>query len=226
MKKIDIISATPDLLKSPFSGSIMKRALDNGLVDINFHDLKDYSISNNKQIDDYQFGGGAGMVLMIEPINNCVNFLKKQNKYSEIIYMTPDAPVLNQKICNKLSVSGNLIIICGHYKGIDQRVRDNIITMEISIGDYVLSGGELPAAVLCDSIVRLIPGVLNDGASALTDSFQDNLLAPPVYTRPSTFQNLKVPDVLISGNKNKIEAWREEKSIEKTERIRPDLLKK
>lgn len=226
MKKIDIISATPDLLKSPFSGSIMKRALNNGLVDINFHDLKDYSISNNKQIDDYQFGGGAGMVLMIEPINNCVNFLKKQNKYSEIIYMTPDATVLNQKICNKLSVSGNLIIICGHYKGIDQRVRDNIITMEISIGDYVLSGGELPAAVLCDSIVRLIPGVLNDGTSALTDSFQDNLLAPPVYTRPSTFQNLKVPDVLISGNKNKIETWREEKSIEKTERIRPDLLKK
>ena len=226
MKKIDIISATPDLLKSPFSGSIMKRALDNGLVDINFHDLRDYSISNNKQIDDYQFGGGAGMVLMIEPINNCVNFLKKQNNYSEIIYMTPDAPVLNQKICNKLSVSGNLIIICGHYKGIDQRVRDNIITMEISIGDYVLSGGELPAAVLCDSIVRLIPGVLNDGTSALTDSFQDNLLAPPVYTRPSTFQNLKVPDVLISGNKNKIETWREEKSIEKTERIRPDLLKK
>ena len=226
MKKIDIVSATPDLLKSPFSGSIMKRALDNGLVDINFHDLKDYSISNNKQIDDYQFGGGAGMVLMIEPINNCVNFLKKQNKYSEIIYMTPDAPVLNQKICNKLSVSGNLIIICGHYKGIDQRVRDNIITMEISIGDYVLSGGELPAAVLCDSIVRLIPGVLNDGTSALTDSFQDNLLAPPVYTRPSIFHNLKVPDVLISGNKNKIETWREEKSIEKTERIRPDLLKK
>ena len=226
MKKIDIISATPDLLKSPFSGSIMKRALDNGLVDINFHDLRDYSISNNKQIDDYQFGGGAGMVLMIEPINNCVNFLKKQNNYSEIIYMTPDAPVLNQKICNKLSVSGNLIIICGHYKGIDQRVRDNIITMEISIGDYVLSGGELPAAVLCDSIVRLIPGVLNDGTSALTDSFQDNLLAPPVYTRPSTFHNLKVPDVLISGNKKKIETWREEKSIEKTERIRPDLLKK
>ena len=226
MKKIDIISATPDLLKSPFSGSIMKRALDNELVDINFHDLRDYSISNNKQIDDYQFGGGAGMVLMIEPINNCVNFLKKQNNYSEIIYMTPDAPVLNQKICNKLSVSGNLIIICGHYKGIDQRVRDNIITMEISIGDYVLSGGELPAAVLCDSIVRLIPGVLNDGTSALTDSFQDNLLAPPVYTRPSTFHNLKVPDVLISGNKKKIETWREEKSIEKTERIRPDLLKK
>lgn len=226
MKKIDIVSATPDLIRSPFSGSIMKRASDNGLVDINFHDLKDYSISNNKQIDDYQFGGGAGMVLMIEPINNCVNFLKKQNKYSEIIYMTPDAPVLNQKICNKLSVSGNLIIICGHYKGIDQRVRDNIITMEISIGDYVLSGGELPAAVLCDSIVRLIPGVLNDGTSALTDSFQDNLLAPPVYTRPSTFHNLKVPDVLISGNKNKIETWREEKSIEKTERIRPDLLKK
>ena len=226
MKKIDIVSATPDLLKSPFSGSIMKRALDKGLVDINFHDLKDYSISNNKQIDDYQFGGGAGMVLMIEPINNCVNFLKKQNKYSEIIYMTPDAPVLTQKICNKLSISGNLIIICGHYKGIDQRVRDNIITMEISIGDYVLSGGELPAAILCDSIVRLIPGVLNDGTSALTDSFQDNLLAPPVYTRPSTFHNLKVPDILISGNKNKIETWREKKSIEKTERIRPDLLKK
>jgi len=226
MIKIDIISATPDLLKSPFSGSIMKRALEKKIVEVNFHDLKDFSKSKNKQIDDYQFGGGAGMVLMIEPIYNCVKFLKKQNEYSEIIYMTPDAPILDQKKCNHLSICGNIIIICGHYKGIDQRVRDHIVTLEISIGDYVLSGGELPAAILCDSIIRLIPGVLNDETSALTDSFQDNLLAPPVYTRPSTFNKLKVPDILISGDKNKIESWREEKSLEKTKRLRPDLLKK
>lgn len=226
MIKIDIISATPDLLKSPFSGSIMKRALEKKIVEVNFHDLKDFAKSKNKQIDDYQFGGGAGMVLMIEPIHNCVKFLKKQNEYSEIIYMTPDAPILDQKKCNHLSICGNIIIICGHYKGIDQRVRDHIVTLEISIGDYVLSGGELPAAILCDSIIRLIPGVLNDETSALTDSFQDNLLAPPVYTRPSTFNKLKVPDILISGDKNKIECWREEKSLEKTKRLRPDLLKK
>ncbi|MAR62660.1 MAG: tRNA (guanosine(37)-N1)-methyltransferase TrmD [Flavobacteriaceae bacterium] len=226
MKKIEIISATPELLKSPFSGSIMKRAVDKKIVQINFHDLKNYSLSKKKQIDDYQFGGGSGMVLMIEPMFNCINFLKKQDKYSEVIYMTPDAPILNQKMSNKLSISGNLIIICGHYKGIDQRIRDNFVTMEISIGDYVLSGGELPAAVLCDSIVRLIPGVLNDETSALTDSFQDNILAPPVYTRPSSFNELDVPDVLLSGDLKKIENWREKKSFEKTKKIRPDLLNK
>ena len=226
MKKIEIISATPELLKSPFSGSIMKRAVEKKIVQINFHDLKNYSSSKKKQIDDYQFGGGSGMVLMIEPMFNCINFLKKQDKYSEVIYMTPDAPILNQKMSNKLSISGNLIIICGHYKGIDQRIRDNFVTMEISIGDYVLSGGELPAAVLCDSIVRLIPGVLNDETSALTDSFQDNILAPPVYTRPSSFNELDVPDVLLSGDLKKIENWREKKSFEKTKKIRPDLLNK
>ena len=226
MKKIEIISATPELLKSPFSGSIMKRAVDKKIVQINFHDLKNYSSSKKKQIDDYQFGGGSGMVLMIEPMFNCINFLKKQDKYSEVIYMTPDAPILNQKMSNKLSISGNLIIICGHYKGIDQRIRDNFVTMEISIGDYVLSGGELPAAVLCDSIVRLIPGVLNDETSALTDSFQDNILAPPVYTRPSSFNELDVPDVLLSGDLKKIENWREKKSFDKTKKIRPDLLNK
>ncbi|MBL6592290.1 MAG: tRNA (guanosine(37)-N1)-methyltransferase TrmD [Flavobacteriaceae bacterium] len=226
MKKIEIISATPQLLESPFSGSIMKRAVDKKIVQINVHDLKNFSSSKKKQIDDYQFGGGSGMVLMIEPIFNCINFLKKNDKYSEVIYMTPDAPILDQKTSNKLSISGNLIIICGHYKGIDQRIRDNFVTMEISIGDYVLSGGELPAAVLCDSIVRLIPGVLNDETSALTDSFQDNILAPPVYTRPSSFNEMEVPAVLLSGDLKKIENWREKKSFEKTKKIRPDLLSK
>ncbi len=226
MKKIEIISATPQLLESPFSGSIMKRAVDKKIVQINFHDLKNFSSFKKKQIDDYQFGGGSGMVLMIEPIFNCINFLKKNDKYSEVIYMTPDAPILDQKTSNKLSISGNLIIICGHYKGIDQRIRDNFVTMEISIGDYVLSGGELPAAVLCDSIVRLIPGVLNDETSALTDSFQDNILAPPVYTRPSSFNEMEVPAVLLSGDQKKIENWREKKSFEKTKKIRPDLLSK
>ena len=226
MKKIEIISATPELLESPFSGSIMKRAVDKKIVQINFHDLKNFSSFKKKQIDDYQFGGGSGMVLMIEPIFNCINFLKKNDKYSEVIYMTPDAPILDQKTSNKLSISGNLIIICGHYKGIDQRIRDNFVTMEISIGDYVLSGGELPAAVLCDSIVRLIPGVLNDETSALTDSFQDNILAPPVYTRPSSFNEMEVPAVLLSGDQKKIENWREKKSFEKTKKIRPDLLSK
>lgn len=204
----------------------MKRAVDKKIVQINFHDLKNFSSFKKKQIDDYQFGGGSGMVLMIEPIFNCINFLKKNDKYSEVIYMTPDAPILDQKTSNKLSISGNLIIICGHYKGIDQRIRDNFVTMEISIGDYVLSGGELPAAVLCDSIVRLIPGVLNDETSALTDSFQDNILAPPVYTRPSSFNEMEVPAVLLSGDQKKIENWREKKSFEKTKKIRPDLLSK
>jgi len=204
-EKIEIIGATPKLLKSPFSGSIMRRAIEKGIVKIKFHDLKDYSVNNKKQIDDYQFGGGSGMVLMIEPIKKCIDDLKKkkQHHYDEVIFMTPDAPILSQKISNELSIKGNLIILCGHYKGIDQRVRDTIVTREISTGDYVLSGGELPAAVLCDSIVRLIPGVLNDETSALTDSFQDNLLAPPVYTRPADYNGMKVPEILLSGNQKK-----------------------
>ena len=216
MKTIDIISATPELLISPFSGSIMKRAIEKEIVQVNFHDLKDYSNKKRKQIDDYQYGGGSGMVLMIEPIDNCISYLKKEKDYSEIIFMTPDAEKLTQKLSNKLSIAGNLIILCGHYKGVDQRVRDNLITMELSIGDYVLSGGELPAAVLCDSIIRLIPGVLNNETSALEDSFQDNSIAPPVYTRPASYKNMDVPEVLISGDSKKIDQWREGKSDEKT----------
>ena len=221
MKIIDIISATPELLESPFSGSIMKRAIEKGIVQVNFHDLKDYANSNKKQIDDYQYGGGSGMVLMIEPIDKCIKSLKSTNQYSEVIFMTPDAKKLTQQTSNKLSISGNLIILCGHYKGIDQRVRDNLVSMELSIGDYVLSGGELPAAVLCDSIIRLIPGVLNDETSALEDSFQDGLIAPPVYTRPSSYNKLNVPNVLLSGDLKKINDWREKKSEEKTNIFKP-----
>ena len=223
MIRIDIISVLPKLIESPFNASIIKRAIEKNIVEINFHDLKDYGSKKRKQVDDYQFGGGSGMVMMIEPIKKCIDTLKKKRDYKEIIYMTPDAEILNQKIANKLSVDGNLIILCGHYKGVDQRVRDNLITMEISIGDYVLSGGELPAAVLCDSVIRLIPGVLGDETSALSDSFQDGILAPPVYTRPANFENIKVPEVLLSGNKAKIENWREEKALERTKKIRPNL---
>jgi tRNA (guanine37-N1)-methyltransferase len=208
MIRIDIISVLPQLIESPFNASIIKKAIEKEIVEIFFHDLKDYGSKKRKQVDDYQFGGGSGMVMMIEPIKKCIDNLKKQRDYKEIIYMTPDAEILNQKIANKLSLKGNLIILCGHYKGVDQRVRDKLITMEISIGDYVLSGGELPAAVLCDSIIRLIPGVLGDETSALSDSFQDEMLAPPVYTRPANFDNIKVPEVLLSGNKAKIEKWR------------------
>ena len=221
MKIIDVISATPHLLESPFSGSIMSRAIKRKIVQINFHDLKDYSKTKKKQIDDYQYGGGSGMVLMIEPIDNCISQLKKKNEYSEVIFMTPDAKKLTQNISNQLSITGNLIILCGHYKGVDQRVRDKLITMELSIGDYVLSGGELPAAVLCDSIIRLIPGVLNDETSALEDSFQDGLIAPPVYTRPSSYKDLNVPKVLLSGDSKKINEWRDKKSDEKTKIIKP-----
>tara|TARA_X000000368_G_scaffold415607_1_gene407692 strand:+ start:137 stop:814 length:678 start_codon:yes stop_codon:yes gene_type:complete len=223
MLRIDIISVLPKLIKSPFNASIIKRAIEKKIVEIHFHDLKDYASNKRKQVDDYQFGGGSGMVLMIEPIKNCIDLLKKDRVYKEIIYMTPDAKILNQKIANKLSIGGNLIILCGHYKGVDQRVRDKIITMEISIGDYVLSGGELPAAVLCDSIIRLIPGVLGDETSALSDSFQDGMIAPPVYTRPENFDNMSVPKILMSGNKGKIENWREEKAIERTKKIRPNF---
>ena len=224
MIRIDIISVLPQLIESPFNASIIKRAIEKQIVEINFHDLKNYASKKRKQIDDYQFGGGSGMVMMIEPIKKCIDKLKKQRHYSEIIYMTPDAPILNQKLANKLSLVGNIIILCGHYKGVDQRVRDKLITMEISIGDYVLSGGELPAAVLCDSIIRLIPGVLGDETSALTDSFQDEILAPPVYTRPANFENIEVPSILLSGDKAKIENWREKKALERTKKIRPNFL--
>ncbi len=222
--RIDIITVLPELLKSPFEASILKRAIDKGLVDVYFHNLRDYTNNSYKQVDDYQFGGGAGMVMMIEPIDKCITELKSQRNYDEVIYMTPDGKTLNQKISNGLSLLDNIIILCGHYKGVDQRVRDLFITKEISIGDYVLSGGELGAAVLCDTIIRLLPGVLNNETSALTDSFQDGLLAPPVYTRPAEYKGLKVPEVLLSGNFGKIEQWREEKAQERTEQLRPDLL--
>ena len=223
--RIDIITVSPELIKSPFEYSIIKRSINKGLVEVHFHDLRDYAINKYGKIDDAQFGGGAGMVLMIEPIDKCIDKLTSERTYDEIIYMTPDAEVLNQAIANELSLKGNIIILCGHYKGVDQRVRDLFITKEISIGDYVLSGGELGAAVLCDSIIRLIPGVLGDETSALTDSFQDDLLAPPVYTRPSTYNDHKVPDILLSGNFPKIEEWRNQKAFERTKTIRPDLLK-
>ena len=224
--RIDILSAVPKLLESPFNDSILQRAKDKKIVDIHIHNIRDYSNNKQKSIDDYAFGGGAGMVLTIEPIDECITALKKQRDYDEIIFMTPDGKSLSQNICNQLSTLKNIIIICGHYKGIDERIREHIITMEISIGDYVLSGGELAAAVLADSIIRLIPGVLNDETSALTDSFQDNLLAPPVYTRPAEYKGWKVPEILTSGNLKAIEEWRMEKSIEKTKKRRPDLFKK
>lgn len=222
--RIDIITVVPDILKSPFEASILERAIKKGLVEIYLHNLRDYTTNNYKQVDDYQFGGGAGMVMMIEPIDKCISKLKKEREYDEIIYMTPDGETLNQKIANRLSLFKNIIILCGHYKGVDQRVRDQFVTREISIGDYVLSGGELGAAVLCDSIIRLIPGVLGNETSALTDSFQDNLLAPPVYTRPADYKGCEVPEILTSGNFAKIEDWREKKAIERTQHLRPDLL--
>lgn len=223
--RIDIISAVPKLLNSFFEHSILHRAKEKQLLSIHLHDLRDYTPYKHKQIDDYQFGGGAGMVLMIEPIINCINSLLQERTYDEIIYTTPDGELLNQKTANQLSLKENLIILCGHYKGIDERIREHLITKEISIGNYVLSGGELPAAILVDAIGRLIPGVLNDETSALTDSFQDNLLAPPVYTRPAEYKNWKVPDILLSGHEAKIATWRYEKSIERTQNRRPELLR-
>ncbi len=223
--RFDIITVVPDILTSPFDVSILKRAIDKGLVEIHLHNLRDYVTDNYKQIDDYQFGGGAGMVMMIEPIDKCISSLKAERDYDEIIYMTPDGETLNQKIANRLSLKENIIILCGHYKGVDQRVRDHFITREISIGDYVLSGGELAAAVLSDAVIRLIPGVLGNETSALTDSFQDDLLAPPVYTRPADYKGWKVPEILTSGNFPKIETWREEQSYLRTKELRPDLLK-
>ena len=223
--RIDIISAIPSLLDSYFEHSILQRAQQKSLVEIHVHDLRDYSQSKQKSIDDYAFGGGAGMVLSIEPLFNCIEKLKKNRDYDEVIFMCPDGDLLNQKMANQHSLQNNLIIICGHYKGIDQRVREHLVTKEISIGDYVLSGGEIPAAVFCDTIIRLIPGVLNDETSALSDSFQDDLLAPPVYTRPSSFNGWDVPKVLTSGNLKEIEKWRFEKSVEITQKRRPNLLK-
>ncbi|GAA4238077.1 tRNA (guanosine(37)-N1)-methyltransferase TrmD [Postechiella marina] len=222
--RIDIITVLPELLKSPFEASILKRAIDAGLVEVNFHNLRDYTSDKYKSIDDTQFGGGAGMVMMIEPIDKCISHLKSQRDYDEIIYMTPDGETLKQGIANHLSLKENIIILCGHYKGVDQRVRDQFITKEISIGDYVLSGGELGAAVLCDSIIRLIPGVLGNETSALTDSFQDNLLAPPIYTKPREYKGWKVPELLFGGNTPKIEKWREEQAYLRTKERRPDLL--
>ena len=222
--RIDIITVSPELIKSPFEYSIIKRAIDKNLVEVHFHDLRKYALNDYGKIDDYQFGGGAGMVLMIEPIDKCISELKLERDYDEIIYLTPDAPTLNQQMANTLSLAENILILCGHYKGVDQRVRELLITKEISIGDYVLSGGELGAAVLCDAIIRLIPGVLGDESSALTDSFQDNLLSPPVYTRPSEYKGLEVPKILLSGNFPKIDEWRSEQAMERTKKIRPDLL--
>ncbi|MCP9752763.1 tRNA (guanosine(37)-N1)-methyltransferase TrmD [Ferruginibacter sp. HRS2-29] len=222
--RIDIISVVPDLLASPFSHSILKRANDKGLLQVNVINLREYTTYARAQVDDYQFGGGAGMVMMIEPLVNAIESLQRERIYDEIIYLTPDGKTFDQKTANSLSLKNNLLMICGHYKGIDQRVRDHFITREISIGDYVLSGGELAAAVLTDAIGRLIPGVLNDESSALTDSFQDNLLAPPVYTRPEVFRGWGIPDVLKSGNHKLIEEWRHEQSVQRTTERRPDLL--
>lgn len=222
--RIDIITVSPELMKSPFEHSIIKRAIDKQLVEVYFHNLRDYALNRYGKIDDYQFGGGAGMVLMIEPIDKCLSELFAVRKYDEVIYMTPDAPRLDQKCANQLSTLDNLLILTGHYKGIDQRIRDAYITKEISIGDYVLSGGELAAAVLCDAVIRLIPYVLGDETSALTDSFQDNLLAPPVYTRPAEYKGMKVPDILLTGDFSRIDVWRHEQSIKRTQEIRPDLL--
>ncbi len=223
--KIDIISAVPDLLISPLTNSIPKRAVNKGLVEINFHNLHDYGTGKYQQIDDSPFGGGAGMVLMPEPLAQCIESLKKDTHYNEIIYLTPDGVTFDQKMANSLSLVDNLIFICGHYKGIDQRIRDIYVTKEISLGDFVLSGGEIAACAIVDAIVRLIPGVIGNEESALSDSFQDNLLAPPLYTRPETFLDLKVPSVLLSGNHKLIDEWRFEQSIERTEKLRPDLLK-
>ena len=223
--RIDIISVVPELIKGFFDYSIIKRAIDKQLVEVYFHNLHDYANNAYRQVDDYQFGGGAGMVLMIEPIDKCISALKAERDYDEVIFLTPDGDTLQQKMANQLSLAKNLIILCGHFKGVDQRVRDHFITKEISIGDYVLSGGELGAAVLCDAIIRLIPGVLSDETSALTDSFQDNLLAPPVYTRPANYKGWEVPEILTSGNTPKIEQWRENMAYEHTKAKRPDLLK-
>lgn len=222
--RIDILTVLPELLESPFNHSILKRAVNKGIAEIYVHNIRDFANGKHKQVDDYSFGGGAGMVMLIEPIEKAILKLKGEREYDEVIYMTPDGKRFEQTDANGLSLKENLIILCGHYKGVDQRIRDHYITKEISIGDYVLTGGELAAAIVTDSIVRLIPGVISDETSALTDSFQDNLLAPPVYTRPADYKGWKVPEILLSGNFKKIENWRLEQSVERTKRLRPDLL--
>jgi len=224
--RIDVITLLPELLESPLSHSILKRARAKGLLEVNLVDLRDFGLGKHRQCDDYAYGGNAGMVMLPEPLGNCIEELKAKNEYDEVVYMTPDGQRLEQKVCNAMSLCSSLLIICGHYKGIDQRIRDLYVTREISIGDYVLSGGELGAAVLIDSIGRLIPGVLNDETSALTDSFQDDLLSPPIYTRPEDYKGLRVPEVLLSGHKKRIEDWNYEQSLERTRRLRPDLLEK
>ena len=222
--RIDIISVVPELLNSPFQASILKRAISKGLVEVKVHNLRDYAVNSYDQVDDYQYGGGSGMVLMIEPIEKCIDQLKGERSYDEIIYMTPDGERFDQKMANRLSLYGNIILLCGHYKGVDQRVREHLITKEISIGDYVLSGGELGALVVSDAIIRLIPGVLGNQDSALTDSFQDDLLAPPIYTRPAEYKGMKVPEVLRSGDFAKIDEWREKQAEKNTQKKRPDLM--
>lgn len=224
MLRIDLITCLPEILKGPLEQSIIKRAQDKGLTDLHIHDLRDYASNKYRQVDDYQYGGGSGMVLMIEPIEQCITALKAERSYDEVIYMSPDGELLNQGMANKLSLCSNLIILCGHYKGVDERVREHLITMEISIGNYVLSGGELGALVLADSVIRLIPGVLSDETSALSDSFQDGLIAPPVYTRPSNYKGWKVPEILLSGHAANIADWRHEQSLQRTKQRRPDLL--
>lgn len=221
---IDIITCLPKLIESPFNDSILKRAQKKGLVTVDIIDLREYATDKHKSVDDYAYGGGAGMVLMIEPIDRCITALKSKRSYNEIIYMSPDGDLLTQKISNELSLKNNLILLCGHYKGVDERVREHLITREISIGDYVLSGGELAAAVVADSVIRLLPGVLNDETSALSDSFQDGLVAPPVYSRPAAYKGWQVPDVLLSGHEAKINAWKQEQAVERTKKRRPDLL--
>jgi tRNA (guanine37-N1)-methyltransferase len=222
---IDIITCLPRLIESPFADSILKRAQAKGLVSVNIIDLRDYSTDKHKSVDDYAYGGGAGMVMMIEPIDRCLQELKSRRTYDDIIYMSPDGQRFSQSIANQLSLKQNLVLLCGHYKGVDERVRQHLVTHEISIGDYVLSGGELAAAVVADAVIRLLPGVLSDETSALSDSFQDDLIAPPVYTRPAEYNGWQVPDVLLSGHEAKIEAWRHEKAIERTRERRPDLLR-
>lgn len=224
--RIDIISVLPELMESPFKASILKRAMQKEIAEVHFHHLREWGFGKHRQIDDEPYGGGVGMVMMVEPIDNCISSLKAERNYDEVIYLTPDGETLNQKIANTLSIQENLIFLCGHYKGIDQRVRELHVTKEISIGDYVLTGGELAACVLADSVIRLIPGVLNDEQSALTDSFQDDLLSPPIYTRPEEYKGLKVPDVLLSGHTQNIEDWRYDEAVRITQEKRPDLLNK
>jgi tRNA (guanine37-N1)-methyltransferase len=222
--RIDVITVLPELLQSPLSHSIMKRAQDKGLLKVYTHNLRQWAVNEYGQVDDYQYGGGAGMVMMCEPLSRAIEQLQNERSYDEVIYLTPDGGAFNQKAANYLSLKENLLLVCGHYKGIDERIRQKYITKEISIGDYVLSGGELAAAVVIDAIGRLLPGVLNDETSALTDSFQDNMLSPPVYTRPADFQGMKVPDILLSGDQKKIEEWRQEQAVVRTQEKRPDLL--